>query len=275
MLNGINVPVSVQGATFTPERLQDSERAENMALIEDLRATKLSLKLRLKIQRRANAFAFRQLVHGEGHYWSFDNTAGGGGTAGLYSSRGLPPTGAITGVTLGTAAPAPWLGAGRVAITTGNSLVYTLGAGLPGITVMAAMNVNSGGWNHIIKDDGGTVFTNGALAGAAATIAITLATGVVALSTAGGVTYQYDELVILPFRLPSDWPAQAYAFQNPAGGATQWGSLRQTKLSGEVLPEGGTKIVHGRIASEEIEPATVDGIYDQGCRNLVAEFAEV
>jgi hypothetical protein len=275
-INGIDVPILVEGSEATPQLIMDSARAEDQSLIENVEAEKLYLKHKLVPQTRANGFAYRQLIHGAGHYWSFDDTAGGGGTAGLYSSKGLGPTGSIAGVSLAGAAPAPWLGAGRVAITTGNSLVYTLGPGLVAITVMVALNVNSAGWNHIIKDDGGTVFTNGALAGAAATVGINLATGVVTLSTAGGVTYQYDELIILPYRLPSTWPAQIYAQQNPAAGNTQWSSLRQLKVQGEVLPEGGTKVMTGRVTREGIRQyGNLGGVAEQAAREIEFELTEV
>lgn len=278
-INGIDVPTLVDGAEAEVEQIADSARAENQALIENLEAVKLHLRLKLQPQTRANGFAFRQLINGAGHYWSFDDTAGGGGTAGLYSSGGLGPTGAITGVTLGTSAPAPWRGAGRVQITSGNSLVYTLEPNLPGIEVMVAQSVNGGAWNHYFKNDGGTIYQNGVLNGAPSPvpqITINLAAGTVTLNTTGGVSYQFDELVIFPYRLPASWHAQAYTQQNPAGSNKSWSALRQLLVEGDVLPEGGSKTMLGRVGREGIRQwENLGGVAEQAGREPEFELLEV
>lgn len=267
-LNGIAVPVLVDGARFEPQRLQDSDRAENMALIEDLRATKGRWQWDVKHQLRANGFAYRGLVHGEGQYWSFDTD--------LYGSRGTPPTSATGSV---FSAGSAWLGAGKVSQTAGggNNIVFTpLRAGsTDGWTVMVARKVGGAAWQHFIVTSGGAVYTDGVLTGTAAWLAVNTANGTVTLTSDAASTTLLDELVVLPYPMPSTWPAQAYAFQNPAGTATQWSKLRQLKLQGECLPEGGTKTVHGQVKDEKIQPATISGTYEQGTRALSIEFQEV
>lgn len=269
-LNGINVPVHADGADFEPKQLQDSERAEDMSLLEDLRATKGMWGMKMPIQSRANAFAFRQLINGEGHYWPFDNVTTT--TRGLYSSRGLGPNAATTAT---CTAGASWLGAAKCNLPLGQNLDYLMPAGLAGITVMVAANKDGAGFSHKIKDSTGAVWTNGAVAGSFVECTITLATGLVRLATTGAAVSQvYDELVILPYLVPADWPLQMYNFQNPAGTAQQWSQLRQLKLGGDVLPEGGRKIVHGKVGKERVVPATIGGTL-QAARVLDVDFSEV
>lgn len=270
-VNGIVLPCAAEGGgNHAVTQLGESKRAIDGTLRVHRRVVKRQWSFRSTPQLAPTALAFRDLLLGRGHYWSFDNIAG---TAGLYSSKGLGPTGAITGVTLAAAAPAPILGAGRVAISAGNSLVFTLGAGLLGIDVFAWVNVNSAGWNHIIKDDAGVVYTNGALAGAAAMISITLATGVVTLS-APAVSHAFDELVIVPYRVPSDWPAQIYAYQL-AG--SQWSQLAQLKVAGDGIDgNSGTAIVKAEPGALEIFPGSLStGAFKPNLHTVAFQLDEI
>jgi hypothetical protein len=269
-LNGIALQVLIEGANWEPMRLIDSARAENMSLIENLEGEKGRGTFTLQPMTRADAYAHRQLINGAGHYFSFDTS--------FYSSRGLAPI-ALTGGTIGAAAPAPWLGAGRAlfALGAGNFVTYqtNVGVTLAQMTVMIARNVAAGGWNHYMKDLAGNTWLNGAATGALAWFNVAGANGSVVVGADAGNAIAYDELVILPYHVPASWAAQMYAFQNPAAGNTQWSSLKQLKLQGEVLPEGGTKIVHGRVLSEKILSAQLPTGFEQAARQLTFELVEV
>jgi len=269
-LNGIAIQVLVEGANFEPMRLMDSARAESMALIENLEAEKGRWRFDLPPMSRADAYAHRQLINGAGHYFSFD--------ASFYSSRALAPI-ALFGGTIGAAAPAPWLGAGRAnfALGAGNFVTYqtNVGVTLSQMMVMVARNVAAGGWSHYMKDLAGNTWLNGAPTGALAWFNVAGANGSVSVGADAGNAIAYDELVILPYHVPASWPAQMYAFQNPAAGNTQWSSLKQLKMQGEILPEGGTKIVHGRVLGEKILSALLPTGFDQAARQLSVELVEV
>lgn len=249
-LNGIAVPCSADaGGDNDVEQVGESKRAVDGTMRIHRRVVKRKWGYQTTPQEFLAAVAFRGLVLGLGHYWSFDDT-----TKGLYSSKGLGPTGAITGVTLGTSSPTPILGTGRLQITATNKIDYTLGGPLVGMSVAVWQNINQAGWNHFLKDDLGNVWTNGVLTGSAAFIAITLSTGLARVSADATFTTCFDELIVLPYRVPTDWPNQIYTAQ--LGGA-QPGSLAQLKATGDGIDGNlGTVIVKGEASGLSIMPGT-------------------
>lgn len=89
-LNGITLPVLVDGAAQERVAVEDFARAFDGTPRSVERSAKRRWRFRLGVQTQENAHAFRQLISGAGHHWSFD--------ADLYSSKGLVPV---------TTAPAP------------------------------------------------------------------------------------------------------------------------------------------------------------------------
>lgn len=266
-LNGIVVPVLDGTAKHEPVELgDDDERAEDESLIVERRAIKERYGLVIAHRTNAHALAWRDLILGKGHYWSFDDT-----TKGLYSSKGLGPTGSVTGVTLQTTSP--YLGAGRVKIALGtNSLSYAMGA-QPALTAMVARNVNGFGWNHYIKDSAGNVWTDGVLVGSAPFVTLTAGTGTVKLD--GDATFDtfFDELVLLPFLLPSDWPAQMYAWNNSG---KQWSPLELLTATGELIDNNvtGGKTVRGHVKNMPLMQGALSGTFGQGVTTLDVELEE-
>lgn len=255
-VNGVVVPVAKDEAGEEPLLVETVSRAEDASMSIDRRAEKGMWRLRVVHQLASPAHAFRRLLHGDFHYWSFDNVTTT--TRGLYSARGLGPD-AATGCTC--TAGSAWLGAAKCVITLGNRIDYTIGPCPAGMTVMAAENVDSGGWTHKIKDSAGNVWTNGALSGAWAGATLTPATGFFRIAATGAVSYLLDEVIALPFLLPSDWPAQIYAFMNPASGNTQWPFVpRALKLDGDVVDNGVTRTVVARVGSVGIKHTKTAGV---------------
>lgn len=270
-LNGIAVPVLVDGAEYEHQLLTDSARAESMALIENIEAEKGVWRFSLQPQTRANAFAFRQLINGAGHYWGFDAAS-----PGVYSSRGLGPSALTNSV---FSAGAAWLGAGKLSqtLSTGTVTWPALRPGsADGWTVMVARKVGAAAWGHHIVNSGEGAYFNGAFSGVSTPpwMTINTTTGTVKLDADAVDTTLLDELVILPFSMPAAWVWSAFDQQNPAGGNTQWSSLRQLKLQGDVLAEGGTKVVVGKVTREGIAPYVI-GTFQPSARELEFELTEV
>lgn len=274
-LNGIAIPVLVDGADASPDLVMDSARAENQSLIENVEAEKLSLRLKLQPQTRANGFAHRGLIHGAGHYWSFDSH--------LYSSKGLGPTTA-TGASI--SAGAAWRGGFGLRLATGASAI-TFAAlparplGSDGWTIMFRGNALPGA--HVVITDmsfaNEEAWLNGVYGGAvlSSIVAVDVVTGIVTLSTDTGTQQDFDELVILPYRVPDAWPPQMYAWQNPAGAINRpWSNLRQLWVRGEVIPEGIDKIMTGRVTGEKIRQyENLGGVAEQAARELEFQLTEV
>lgn len=257
-VNGVVVPVVANEAGEEPLLVETASRMEDASMLIDRRAEKGMWRLRVVHQLATAAHAFRRLLHGDFHYWSFDNVTTT--TRGLYSARGLGPD-AATGCTC--TAGSAWLGAAKCVITLGNRIDYTIGPCPAGMTVMAAENIDGAGWNHKIKDSAGNVWTNGVLTGAWPNITtLTAATGFFRIGTgAAAASYLLDEVIALPFLLPSDWPAQVYAFMNPASGNTQWPfAPRALKLDGDIVDNGVTRTVVARVGSVGVKHTKTAGV---------------
>lgn len=275
-LNGVPIPCLVDGAEIETQLLLDSERAESMALIENVEAEKFSGKHKLVPQTRSLAYAFRQLINGAGHYWSFDTS--------VYSSGGLGPQAQNGGA---LASDQKWLGAQSLKFLfsdTGRNISYdALPLNVPtGWTVMVAGRESGGAvWAHWLATSvlgmGGANWYKNGVGGFGIgpySASINTALGRVTLQGDTNTTW-FDELVILPYAVPVSWIPLMYAFQNPAAGNTQWSLLRQLKLQGDVLIEGGTKIVHGRVTREAVSPMMMAGVFQPSARDLDFELVEV
>lgn len=267
-LNGIVVPVSVDDHSAEPVLIEDNERAESASLLVDRRAEKGRWSFSITPQVAAAAFAFRSLLHGRGQYWSFDTS--------LYSSKGLGPS-LSTDVSL-VGGGSTWLGAGAIvmAAPSGDQRYLALTPlSTEGWTVMTARKVGAAAWQHFIVTSAGSVYTNGVLTGSAAWLTVTTSTGEVKIVADAIDDTLHDELIVLPYVVPSDWPSQLYTFQNPAVGNTQWGALRNLKLQGDMVEEpSATKTVVGRVKSSRPIISRVTGVKTI-LRTIQGELEEV
>lgn len=270
-VNGIIAPVLIGSATHTPKAFAENVRAEDMSLLIHRRRIIETYKATIGFQVPSDAIAWRRLLMGEGHYWSFDDSV-----KWAYSSKGLGPTGAIVGVTQGTSSPAPYLGAGRISIAaagTPNTLTFVIGPCPQGMTVMVARNPASAGWAHVVKDSTGNVWSGGVLIGSAAWITMTPSTGTVVISGDASLAEAFDELVILPFVVPSSWPAQMFAWNN---GGSQFSALGRLTVDGDLIDASQvTKTVAGRVGDIGLTSGTLNGTYYQDIRSLTVELEEV
>lgn len=253
-LNGIDVPCGVAGGSkATIEEIATSKRAFDGTMLVHRRATKGHWGLTLAITDDQHARAFRDLVLGKGHYWSFDAT--------VYSSKGLGPTLAPGSVQSATGG---YIGAGKLSQTAGggNNIQFTVSEIVTRNqwTVMYARKVGAGSYVHYIATfDGSTTtyYTAGAAGSAQTWLGVVASTGVVTLTSDAASTTLIDELVILPFCVPSDWPAQMYALNN-AG--TAWSPLARLNATGTGI-EGNTRTVQVKGTAKEITamPSTIPG----------------
>lgn len=252
-LNGITVPCSVSaGAKSQIDEIGTSKRAVDGTMLIHRRVTKEKWTFSLTPQDDAHARAFRSLVLGKGEYWPFDAT--------LYGSKGKAPTLATASV---FSAGSSYIGAGKLSQTASTGVFDVT---LPEIvssgqwTVMYARKVGSGSWNHYIATFDGSSrvdYTNGAVGLSQSWLAVTLSTGLVALTADSSSTTLVDELVVLPYLVPSDWPAQMYALNN---GGTQWSALARVNATGTAVA-GNTRTVATKGTANELTyvPSTLAG----------------
>lgn len=263
-INGVTLPVKKDDADDSPSLVQNEQRMEDASLFVDRRAEKGTWRVSVTPQDAAHAHAFRKLIHGEGHYWGFDATP-----PGVYSSRGLPPQ-AQNGGALAT--DQSWLGGGSLKFLfsdTGRNISFdALPANTPnGWTVMFAARESGGGvWDHWLATStlgmsGSNWYKNGVFGFGIAPYSAGISGSVGRVTLQGDVnTTWFDELIILPYPVPSDWVSQIYDFQNPGSGNTQWGKLRKLKLSGDIVDDGLTKNVYARVSNSRIIHTKTSGV---------------
>jgi hypothetical protein len=268
-LNGIQVPCSVAaGAKGATEEGGTSKRANDGTMIIQRRYTKWHWSLQLTPQDDVHSRAFRNLVLGRGDYWSFDSN--------VYSAKGLGPS-TLTGSV--QSAGSAYLGAGKLAQTAGGSnKIAITSTEIPKSnqwTVMHARQLAAGAWNHYIATFDGTTrtdYTNGVVTGSQTWLTVVVATGIVTLVADGGNATQVDELVILPYLVPTDWPLQMYNWNN---GGNQVGALAQLKATGNAI-EGNTRTVPVAGLAKDIVfvPSTLAGTFAENNQTFAFELAE-
>lgn len=274
-INGVEVPCDYSsGVRRNTDQLGESKRAVDGTMRVHRRVLKNRWDFRTTILDPLQGDCFRRLLLGEGHYWSFDDA-----TKGLYSSKGLGPS-ASSGASISAANP--WHGAPhrhlRLAATTGTITFTALPLKSGGHwTVMVARMVAGGSYEHFIVTSTGTpthAWKDGIYgANAHAWLTVTPAAGTVKLDADAADITDYDELIILPWRIPQDseaaeapWGQQLFTFQDPvAGNALQWAPLARLRASGDALyPDhqaSGYVDVAGKVAETGFELARWDSAW--------------
>jgi hypothetical protein len=125
---------------------------------------------------------------------------------------------------------------------------------------MYARKVGAGAWTHYIATWDGTTLTsyvNGSVGSAQSWLSVVTTSGLVTLNSDASNTTLLDELVVLPFLVPSDWPAQMYALNN---GGTQWSQLARMNALGDGV-EGGTRTIAVKGTAGELTyvPSAIGG----------------
>lgn len=271
-LNGIQVPCSVSGgAKATSEDMGQSQRAVDGTWLVHRRVTKLHWAFQSTPQDDLHARAFRDLVLGRGHFWNFN--------ANLFSSKGLGPS-AIVNTVFGAGGGYNGSG-GRASQSAGSSnkvqitLSDIITRGRWG--VMHARQVNGGGYTHYVATYDGTTrteYTAGVLTGSVQTwLTVNTTTGVVELDADNAHTTDLGELLILPYTLPSDWPAQMYTWNNAGNQWSQLGRLFATGTS--IDGNERTATVAGQAKDLTYMPAYISGVFSENAQAFTFELQEV
>lgn len=263
-INGIPLPVSNNESNKEPILIEDAQRMEDGSLFVDRRAEKTRWKVKLAPQTPTYAGAWRKLIHGDGHYWSFDSH--------LYSSKGLGPSGSTGAYSQPSTA---YLGSSGVFQEAGSDLSFTaLPSATSPWTVGLVRKVGGGAWIHYFINSASQKWVDGVRNDAASTTFASMSSGVLTVAADAVSNTLLDELVIYPFALPTDWPPYLYAFQNTGAGGVQIGSLRQLKLGGTIVSDGTTRTVIGRVTAEDDMRSKVSGV-NTPLSKLTVELEEV
>lgn len=213
-LNGIAMPVSVNTPpSLETEFIGKNTRALDGSLVSTRRAVKESWKFTTAIKTAAEALAFRDLVIGKGHVLSFDAQHG-------YTSKGMAPVSMAGGWSFTTTGPK--YGAACASWTTGNA-VWAFFPTTGPWTLCYWLNVSGGGYHHVIQSSSGVLAFDGVTGG------YSLPPGWGSINegfggvSSGSATFgsstasKIDDIVALPYLIPTDWCAQIYGFGQAFG----------------------------------------------------------
>ncbi len=229
-LNGITVPVSPDSAALEPKDIGAEMTAEDGTPLFNRRGTKNTWSVRSTVRTAAEALAFKDLVLGEGQVINFNNQS-------FYSFSGLPPTVVGGGWTIVTTLPK--YGSHRAAHTANNLTTYTPFTSSSPWSILLWRTTDGGTtWNHWVLRSDGTKWLNGVVSLAASAFC-TVSSGVVTLGNdvAGG----FDDVVFLPYLVPTTWPAQIHGFGYAFGTLprlTADGLFIEQNLAGGVATKG-------------------------------------
>jgi hypothetical protein len=265
-VSGIAVPVLVEGASETPMPIGETERAEDGSKIINRRTIKGAWKLKVAHRSPTDGVAWRKLLMGEGETFDFNSS--------LYGSKGSAPSAATNATQNATAK----YGAGGCQLTASTGTISYAVLPINGTkwTVMVWRKVGAGAWVHYITTStlkaAGDAYVDGVLNTSEATswLTVTTATGTVKLDADGASTTNIDDLVILPFEIPSDWPASIVAY------AAAFSRLARLDVDGDLIDANvGVKTVCANVTGVEMVPGTLAGVYAQSNRVLDVELEEV
>jgi hypothetical protein len=212
-LNGIAVPVSATAsASVAQETIGKMRRSVNARAVVPRRARKGTWRFSTVLKSAAEALAWRDLISGAGHVVNFD-------ASNPYTSKGMAPVSVAGGWSYtGTG---PKYGAACAQWTTGNALWAFFTSSSPW-TVAYWLNKGGTGYHHVVVTSGGSSWLDGVLGGSLPVGWGSLLEGFGGVSS-GVATFgsasasKIDDIVALPFVVPSSWPAQMYGFGSAFG----------------------------------------------------------
>lgn len=236
-LNGINLGALMHAGEEPKEATRDiGDRTE--ATDGSTRVTRAARKNDLAFSSvpltGADAHAWKCLLTGEGEAWSFDSS--------LYGSKGTGPSAAVN---TSQSAGAAKYGAGKLEVgaTTGtitySSVTLNGWGGSTAWTVMV-WRYEGAAWVHYVVRSDGAKWVDGARNDAASTTWLTVGSDVT-IANATGSPVLYDELVVLPFAVPANWPAQVVA------AAVAYGALPFLLATGDLVAEKAAREVCGEV----------------------------
>lgn len=292
-INGVPWPMKADSVEETPDEVGS---VDDRSLGGTGLSTRIARKRRWKstssLHVASDGEAWRRLMEGEGQTWGF---TGSGGAP--YSSKGLGPSAG----TYTTAASGGVLGTGKVTPGAGASIGFALARrlGVPGgwvatkgwtLLFFKKLAVADGGdgstyYHHIVT--GAVAVTRGATANPAGVstwrngvlgsygvgnwLSVGTTTSWWGYSDAGAAAaYDYSNVVVLPFVVPTSWVPFLYAFH----AANAWPSLPRVRLGGDVVEDVGGVDVLGKAPRIQQRALVLAGAARTNARVLDVELRE-
>lgn len=214
------------------------ERAYSGAALRSVQAVKRQWQAGLVPLSQEEATAFVALLQGRGDHVAFDSDS--------YSDKGLAPS-LSTGATRPTTAPSPKWGTARLELASGTSNQIAWPLQLGARWTACVWRYESAGWHWYWVRDDGAVWRDGISYGASipAWLQVNGSGSLYLLGTSGSVT-TFDDLLVLPARMPTSWVPSLYALAQ----AQAWPLAPRLLLTGDAVPEGSATVM-GKVSKSK------------------------
>jgi len=261
-LNGIAVPVLDGSAGLDADVLGKTERVVDASIVSHRRAVKGVWEFSIAHQVAATALAFRDLLLGKGHYWSFDSH--------LYSAKGLAPS-TVGGLTSSATNKKFGAQGGRIA-SGGSDAVFTnvWPSGSRWTLMWWEAQGDAGAFTHklVLSTNTGAEYQNASFLPTPTDNVTFQSTGFTL--KANGANRYFDDLVALPFVIPVDWISQIYNY------GSAFSPLTKLYAAGDLL-EANTKTVTclGEFNGADLVQGRVGGVFYQSLHVVKGTLREV
>lgn len=264
-ISGIPLDVQVDSASHSTSQIGENERAEDGSLLISRRVLKETYKFKVAHASPTDALAVRDLLLGRGHTWNFNTS--------LYSSKGLGPS-ALTN-TVQNATTKYGAGGAQQTASTGTVTFTALPAGGTKWTVMVWRKVGAGTFFHFVVTNttkaAVQAYVNGVLgADTTAWLTVNTTTGTVKLDADAVGTTNLDDLVILPYEIPTTWPASIFGY------GAAFSQLAYLDVDGDLIDANiAVKTCKGAVSGISVMPGYLNGVFYQSIRVVDGELEEV
>lgn len=261
-INGIDIgAIAAEKAGVSEARREIGETAA--AFSGKLRRTRQAVKRDLTLETvpitSSDALAWDGLLRGLGEHWTFDSH--------MYGSKGLGPSSSASASQSTAAAK---FGAGSLKLNSGaGTIVYPTAAGSNWTVCLWRKLTLGGSFAHHIVCSSGAKYVDG-LPSAAATswIAMDGSGNLTLAETLGTGDIYLDDLVVLPFVMPSAWAAT----WGTATGA--FSDLPTLNVAGTLINETATRYMLGDCSLKVLK-AWVSGVFRTDAKQLSVTLQEV
>lgn len=233
-INGITVPCRDGTVSKTPSAWGEQERSFLNRPFRRRRRRVRSWSATTPVVDAESSDSFEGLIEGRGHHFSFD-----GANAGAWSEAGLgPESGSL--YTIGSPGH---IGSGKLVVTGSVTWNPSLIDGKS--TILYWRSSDSGvTWEHVSVRADGAKWLDGVRADATTTAELTVSNGAVSLTS----SFQYDDLVILPYMLAESHVEAFYAWAN--AGLKPFSPLPRLTIDGDIVGTGREIAALGEVQDE-------------------------
>lgn len=273
MLNSVDVPTH-KSSGWVPVSWGPRERAQSSRFLHGRRARFHKGDFESTIIDGETAEAFKGLIDGLGLHWGFDD--------GFHSDHGVMPTSLGTSSLVASVPPKFGANSLRVPSATTIQWQFVLDGVHRRCSVILWYYLSAAWHQHIITftDDArvthwrdgvttGTPYgvTVASVVNADRTVSWTLTLTGVNPTTGANAQADFDDLVFVPYHIPSTWVAALYARTRA------FSALPYLELSGEVLGTTTTDTaeVSGMVSSVDAQQSSIAGVW--GVNNQAVSFS--